>query len=118
MSSESEKFRKYAHQFVDWMADYMDNVEQYPVKSQVAPREIYHQIESRIPDEGERIEDIFEDFRKIIIPGITHWQSPNFFAYFQALWNLTIYFAVSKERAQEPLGICSRTIFSSRSAHR
>jgi len=84
MSSESEKFRKYAHQFVDWMADYMDNVEQYPVKSQVAPREIYHQIESRIPDEGERIEDIFEDFRKIIIPGITHWQSPNFFAYFQA----------------------------------
>ncbi len=84
MSSEAQKFRKYAHQFVDWMADYMDNVEQYPVKSQVAPREIYEQIEQRIPDEGERIEDIFEDFKKIIIPGITHWQSPNFFAYFQA----------------------------------
>ena len=82
--SASEKFRTYAHQFVDWMADYMDNVAQYPVKSQVNPREIYHQIHERMPDEGERIEDIFEDFQKIILPGITHWQSPNFFAYFQA----------------------------------
>ncbi len=84
MSSESEKFRVYAHQFVDWMADYMDNVEQYPVKSQVSPGAIYHQIGSCIPDEGERIEEIFEDFKKVIIPGVTHWQSPNFFAYFQA----------------------------------
>jgi len=84
MSNESEKFREYAHQFVDWMADYMNDVEQYPVKSQVAPKEIYHQIKSQIPDEGERVEAIFEDFKNIIIPGITHWQSPNFFAYFQA----------------------------------
>lgn len=84
MRSESEKFREYAHQFVDWMADYMESVEQYPVKSQVAPGEIYHQIEQGIPIEGESIEDIFDDFKKIILPGVTHWQSPNFFAYFQA----------------------------------
>ncbi len=84
MRSESEKFREYAHQFVDWMADYMDNVEQYPVKSQVLPGEIYQQIGQGIPDEGESIEDIFNDFKKIILPGVTHWQSPNFFAYFQA----------------------------------
>ncbi len=84
MNRESEEFRKYAHQFVDWMADYMDNVEQYPVKSQVQPKEIYNQIEKSIPYEGESIEDIFSDFKNIIIPGITHWQSPSFFAYFQA----------------------------------
>ncbi len=84
MNNKSEKFREYAHQFVDWMADYMNNVEQYPVKAQVAPKEIYNQIENKIPDEGESIDEIFKDFQEIIIPGITHWQSPNFFAYFQA----------------------------------
>jgi aromatic-L-amino-acid decarboxylase len=81
---ETEEFRKHAHQFVDWMADYMDNIEDYPVKSQVQPKEIYNQIDSNIPKRGEDIDSIFDDFRKVIIPGITHWQNPNFFAYFQA----------------------------------
>ena len=84
MNKEVEKFRKHAHQFVDWMADYMNDVEQYPVKSKVNPKEIYQQIEKSIPYEGESIEEIFDDFKKIIMPGVTHWQSPHFFAYFQA----------------------------------
>ena len=77
-------FRKYAHQFVDWMADYMENVAQFPVKSQVQPREIYAQLPEVLPSDGETIEAIFSDFKNIILPGITHWQSPNFFAYFTA----------------------------------
>ncbi len=81
---KSKEFRKHAHQFVDWMADYMDNVEDYPVKSQVRPKEVYQQIKDGIPNQGEDIDAIFEDFKSIIIPGITHWQNPNFFAYFQA----------------------------------
>lgn len=84
MHSESEKFRTYAHQFVDWMADYMASVEKYPVKSQVAPKEIYQQIPERMPEQGEEIDAIFKDFQEQIMPGVTHWQSPNFFAYFQA----------------------------------
>jgi len=84
MNVKSKEFRKYAHQFVDWMADYMDNVEDYPVKSQVLPKEIYNQIQDEIPYQGEDIETIFNDFREIIMPGITHWQNPNFFAYFPA----------------------------------
>jgi len=84
MNIKSKEFRKNAHQFVDWMADYMDSVEDYPVKSQVLPKEIYNQIEDNIPNQGEDIETIFNDFKKIIMPGITHWQSPNFFAYFPA----------------------------------
>ena len=84
MNKESEKFREYAHQFVDWIADYMNNVEHYPVKSQVGPKEVYNQIDKSIPNEGDKIEEIFKDFKEIIIPGVTHWQSPNFFAYFQA----------------------------------
>ncbi|WP_103068235.1 pyridoxal phosphate-dependent decarboxylase family protein [Aquimarina sediminis] len=84
MESTSKEFRKYAHQFVDWMADYMDNIENYPVKSQVVPKEIYNQIEDSIPNQGEDIETIFNDFVNIIMPGVTHWQSPNFYAYFPA----------------------------------
>ncbi|MDB4728082.1 aminotransferase class I/II-fold pyridoxal phosphate-dependent enzyme [Saprospiraceae bacterium] len=81
---DSSEFRKHAHQMVDWMADYMDNVDNYPVKSQVHPKKIYDQIEKVIPQKGESIDLIFKDFQKKIIPGITHWQNPNFFAYFNA----------------------------------
>ena len=84
MDAKSKEFREYAHQFVDWMADYMDNVTDYPVKSQLQPKEIYNQLEDNIPQQGEDLDKIFNDFREIIIPGITHWQSPNFFAYFPA----------------------------------
>ena len=80
----SEGFRQQAHKMVDWMADYMNTVENYPVKSQVQPKEIYNQLETTMSVKGESMDVIFEDFKKIIIPGITHWQSPNFYAYFQA----------------------------------
>lgn len=79
-----KEFRKYAHQMVDWIADYMDEVENYPVKAQVEPKHIYNQIGENIPNSGESMEAIFEDFQKIIVPGLTHWQSPNFFAYFNS----------------------------------
>lgn len=81
---DSKEFRKHAHQFVDWMADYMDTVENYPVKSQVKPGDIYKQIPNELPQAAEDMEAIFEDFKNIIMPGVTHWQSPSYFAYFQA----------------------------------
>ncbi len=81
---KSSEFRKYGHQFVEWMADYLEQVEDYPVKSQVDPGETYNKIQNEIPIQGESIEAIFHDFKKVILPGITHWQSPNFFAYFPA----------------------------------
>jgi len=79
-----EEFRKYAHEFVDWMVDYLENIENLPVKSQVQPGDIYNRLPYSPPAESESIEQIFDDFRKIILPGMTHWQSPNFFAYFPA----------------------------------
>ncbi|MFX0123345.1 MAG: pyridoxal phosphate-dependent decarboxylase family protein [Candidatus Hodarchaeota archaeon] len=81
---ELSDFRKYGHQMVDWMAEYLENVEKYPVKSQVAPKEIINKLPSSAPIKGEDFNKIFADFEEIIIPGITHWQSPNFFAYFPA----------------------------------
>ncbi|MBL4650573.1 MAG: aminotransferase class V-fold PLP-dependent enzyme, partial [Aureispira sp.] len=80
----NKEFRKYAHQMVDWMADYFENIEEYPVKAQVQPKEIYNQLPEQAPLKGEEMSVIFKDFQDIILPGITHWQHPKFFAYFPA----------------------------------
>jgi aromatic-L-amino-acid decarboxylase len=79
-----EEFRHHAHKLVDWMADYYTTIEDYPVKSKVKPGDILQQIPDAPPEQSETITDIFEDFKDIILPGITHWQSPKWFAYFQA----------------------------------
>ncbi|WP_455139273.1 pyridoxal phosphate-dependent decarboxylase family protein [Candidatus Hodarchaeum mangrovi] len=79
-----DEFRKYGHQIVDWMANYLENVENFPVKSQVEPKEILNKLPLNAPMKGESFSQIFSDFEEIIIPGITHWQSPNFFGYFPA----------------------------------
>jgi aromatic-L-amino-acid decarboxylase len=80
----NQEFRKYAHQLVDWMADYLENIESYPVKSPLKPKEIIRQLPPAAPEDGEPFENIFHDFQDIIIPGITHWQHPSFHAYFPA----------------------------------
>ncbi len=77
-------FRSYGHEIVDWMADYLENIEKYPVMSQVRPKEIINQISPEAPKKSEPFNKILTDFKKIILPGITHWQSPSFFAYFPA----------------------------------
>jgi aromatic-L-amino-acid decarboxylase len=79
-----DEFRKHAHELVDWMAGYMENVEEYPVKSSVKPGEIFNKLPDSPPLFPESFEAFFKDFEEIIMPGITHWQSPNFFAYFPA----------------------------------
>jgi len=81
---KNDEFRKNAHDFVDWMADYLENVTDYPVKSVLKPGDILSILPDSPPVKGESMQDIFKDFQKDIIPGITHWQSPNFFAYFPA----------------------------------
>lgn len=80
----TDKFRANAHELVDWMCDYMEHIDQYPVKSRVKPGDILRQLPETAPEKGESMEHIFDDFKKIILPGITHWQHPGFFAYFNA----------------------------------
>ncbi|HUX96121.1 MAG TPA: pyridoxal-dependent decarboxylase [Bacteroidales bacterium] len=79
-----DEFRKHAHELVEWMASYMENIEDYPVKSQVKPGEIFSLIPSHPPENPEPFEAFIRDVDNIIMPGISHWQSPNFFAYFPA----------------------------------
>ena len=77
-----DEFRKQGKQMIDWIADYYENVENYPVLSQVKPGEIKSQLPDAPPAESESMEQIMADVNSIIMPGITHWQSPSFFAYF------------------------------------
>ena len=79
-----KEFRKHAHEFADWMADYLEKVDAYPVKSNVLPGDIYNNLPEKPPQTGESMDKIMKDFEQIVMPGITHWQSPNFFAYFPA----------------------------------
>lgn len=81
---QAEEFRKQAHQLVDWISDYLNEVEGYPVSPQIKPGEILAQLPVGAPEAGEPFEQIFADFKKIILPGMTHWQHPSFFAYFPA----------------------------------
>jgi aromatic-L-amino-acid decarboxylase len=80
----SDEFRKHAHELVEWMANYLENVESYPVKSQVSPGEIFSKIPNKPPLKAEPFDSFMSDLDSIIMPGISHWQSPNFFAYFPA----------------------------------
>ena len=79
-----DEFRKYGRAVVDWIADYYEKVESFPVLSQAQPGEIRAMLPPEPPWEGENFEHILQDTSRVIMPGITHWQSPNFFAFFPA----------------------------------
>lgn len=79
-----DSFRREAHKLVDWIADYYTDIEKHPVKSGSRPGSVFAQIPADPPAGPESMNEIFSDFEKIIMPGISHWQSPGFFAYFPA----------------------------------
>lgn len=78
------EFRKRAHELADWMADYMETVRDLPVAPNARPGEIRAKLPALPPEAGEPFERIFADFRERILPGMTHWNHPGWFAYFPA----------------------------------
>lgn len=76
------QFREEGKKVIDWIADYYENIEKYPVFSQVKPGEIMSKLPLSAPEKGESMDAMMKDLDKIIMPGITHWQSPLFFGYF------------------------------------
>jgi len=83
-----EEFRRLGHRMVDWIADYWSRLESFPVRAAVAPGEVLAKLPEHPPEEGlgggEGWEAIFRDLEDVVLPGLTHWQSPSFFAYFPA----------------------------------
>ena len=80
----AEAFRRQGHALVDWIADYHKRVEDLPVQSPVEPGEVRAQLPDAPPQTGEDWNAVMDDVEDIILPGIMHWQSPNFFGYFPA----------------------------------
>jgi aromatic-L-amino-acid/L-tryptophan decarboxylase len=75
-------FREFGHKLVDWVADYLENPERYPVLSTLKPNDIIDGLPAIGPEQGESLDRIFEDFERVILPGITHWNHPRFLAFF------------------------------------
>jgi aromatic-L-amino-acid decarboxylase len=78
----SGEFRRYGHQVVDWIADYLSHPERYPVLSQNEPGDVKSALPTAAPEHGEAMEAMLADLDRFIVPGITHWNHPGFFAYF------------------------------------
>ncbi|WP_170476079.1 pyridoxal phosphate-dependent decarboxylase family protein [Ruegeria arenilitoris] len=79
-----DEFSHWGKHISDWAADYHKGLPELPVRAQTAPGEIAAQLPEIPPDESEAMEDIMADFERIVMPGMTHWQHPRFFAYFPA----------------------------------
>ncbi|GMI70666.1 aromatic aldehyde synthase [Hibiscus trionum] len=79
---DPEEFRRQGHMIIDFLADYYKNIEEYPVLSQVEPGYLAKRLPTTAPYVAEPVETILKDVQQHIIPGLTHWQSPNYFAYF------------------------------------
>src|SRR5712692_1364511 len=79
---DSATFRKHGHALVEWIAEYLEHSDRYPVLSRVKPGEIAAALPSIPPEDGEPFEAIMADFERVLVPGLTHWIHPGFFAYF------------------------------------
>jgi len=79
-----DEFRRHGAEVVEWIARYLETVEEHPVLSQVQPGDVRTALPAHPPQKGEPFADVLADVDRIVLPGITHWQSPNWFAYFPA----------------------------------
>ncbi|MDQ1707340.1 MAG: aromatic-L-amino-acid/L-tryptophan decarboxylase [Pyrinomonadaceae bacterium] len=77
-----EEFRRFGHELIDWIADYLDHAEALPVLSQIEPGDLKAQLPTSPPERGEAMEQIIADVDRLIVPALTHWNHPSFFAYF------------------------------------
>ena len=79
-----EEFRREGHKIIDWIADYLESVEEKPVLAQINPGDVKSKLQPVPPKTGEGIDEIMKDVDEIIMPGMTHWNHPNFMSYFNS----------------------------------
>ena len=77
-----EEFRRFGHELIDWIAEYLEHVEDLPVMSQIEPGDLKAQLPASPPLKGEGMGQIIADVDRLIVPALTHWSHPSFFAYF------------------------------------
>src|SRR3989442_9780949 len=76
------EFRRFGHELIDWIADYFDRLEDLPVLAQIEPGDLKAQLPTAPPEKGEPMEQIIADIDRLVVPALTHWSHPSFFAYF------------------------------------
>jgi aromatic-L-amino-acid decarboxylase len=103
---DPSEFRRHGHALVEWIADYLSNSERYPVLARVAPGEVRDALPDAAPERGEPFEEILNDFERVLVPALTHWNHPGFFAYFPC----------HDERIRSARGVSLRSAQSERDA--
>ena len=78
----AEEFRRFGHEIVDWIANYFAHIEDLAVLAQIEPGDLKAQLPTSAPENGESMEAILADVDRLIVPALTHWSHPSFFAYF------------------------------------
>jgi len=79
---DKEEFRRVGHELIDWIADYFDNIDELPVLAAIEPGDLKAKLPTSAPLQGESMESIIADLDRLIVPALTHWSHPSFFAYF------------------------------------
>jgi len=79
---DRDEFRRHGHALVDWISEYLEHSDVYPVLAQVSPGDVRKALPASAPDLGQPFDDVFADFERILVPALTHWNHPGFFAYF------------------------------------
>lgn len=79
-----EEFRREGHRVIDWIADYWESLDDLPVRSQVAPGDVAAALPAAASESPEPFGDLLADIDRVVVPGLTHWQHPRYFAYFPA----------------------------------
>src|SRR5690348_9965052 len=77
-----DEFRRFGHEIVDWIADYLAHPERYPVVPRTAPGALLDALPAQGPEKGEPMDRILADFQQLVVPAMTHWNHPGFMAYF------------------------------------
>ena len=77
-----EEFRRLGHEMIDWVADYLNDTRRFPVEPNVEPGALVEALPKSAPDDGEPMERIFDDFQRLVLPAVNHWNHPRFHAYF------------------------------------
>ncbi|MFN2499192.1 MAG: aspartate aminotransferase family protein [Pyrinomonadaceae bacterium] len=79
---DAAEFRRHGHELIDWIANYFEHIEEMPVLSQIEPGDLIAQLPATPPQTGEPMDQILADVDRFIVPALTHWSHPSFFAYF------------------------------------
>ncbi|HVQ39671.1 MAG TPA: pyridoxal-dependent decarboxylase, partial [Pyrinomonadaceae bacterium] len=79
---DKEEFRRFGHELIEWIAEYFEHIEDHPVLAQIEPGALKAQLPVTPPEKGESMDAIIADIDRLIVPALTHWSHPSFFAYF------------------------------------